>query len=238
MDFEDHRKKVKLEEDENANPDMDITSKVCFVVLAKDAGENEAKKRKDRKRMQEKNYDYHEELFRKMYSDKTSKTPNKKKRYDKFSPNNNEDDIYNIILNAAKNITTNKEEEYSNGRMDDHQNFYSYSRYTKNKIKAMNLKPIIRRESDLISLVKRDVENGKLIFETKEGSELQDIVLSDARLGKRPFQDVDFSGLATEFDFGESVANKTEEELADLFIGRIKASVAEMKPQLFTAAKH
>ena len=122
-----------------------------------------------------------------MYSDKTSKTPNKKKRYDKFSPNNNEDDIYNIILNAAKNITTNKEEEYSNGnstnghksnfvlgRMDDHQNFYSYSRYTKNKIKAMNLKPIIRRESDLISLVKRDVENGKLIFETKEGSDLQD----------------------------------------------------------------
>jgi hypothetical protein len=61
LDFEDHRKKVKLEEDENANPDMDITSKVCFVVLAKgtfrplkiiDAGENEAKKRKDRKRMQ------------------------------------------------------------------------------------------------------------------------------------------------------------------------------------------
>ena len=49
---------------------------------------------------------------------------------------------------------------------------------------------------------------------------------------------MDFSGLATEFDFGESVANKTEEELADLFIGRIKASVAEMKPQLFTAAKH
>jgi hypothetical protein len=58
------------------------------------------------------------------------------------------------------------------------------------------------------------------------------------RLGKRPFQGVDFSGLATEFDFGESVANKTEEELADLFISRIKASVAEMKPQLFTATKH
>lgn len=217
---------------------MDITSKVCFVVLAKDSGENEAKKRKDRKRMQEKNYDYHEELFRKMYSDKTSRTPNKKKRYDKFSPNNNEDDIYNIILNAAKNITTNPEEEFSNGRVDDHQNFYSYSRYTKNKIKAMNLKPTIRRESDMIKEVKRDTENGKLIFEAKEGSDLQDIVLSDARLGKRPFQDVDFTTLAGEFDFGESVANKSHEELTDLFIERIKQSVGEMKPQLFTASKY
>jgi hypothetical protein len=38
----------------------------------------------------------------------------------------------------------------------------------------MNLKPIIRRDSDLIKEVKRDVENQKLVFETKEGSELQD----------------------------------------------------------------
>lgn len=50
-----------------------------------------------------------------MYSDKTSRTPKKKKRNDKYSPNNNEDDIYNIILNAAKNIETNNSDDFSNG---------------------------------------------------------------------------------------------------------------------------
>ena len=83
LKFEDERKKIKLEEDEQIQYDgeIDLTSRVCFVVLAKDSeGSGEKKRMKEKKGIDI----YSEKVagLQKIYSDKNSKYSKNKKRND------------------------------------------------------------------------------------------------------------------------------------------------------------
>ena len=141
-------------------------------------------------------------------------------RNDRIMPCNNEDDIYNIILNAAKNIETNNSDELGNNSIDDYQNFYSYSRYTKNKIKGMTSKTLMKRDSEAIKEVRKNA--GKIILHPHEDAQISDIHMNDVRLGKKC--DTDYFNLVKEFDIGDYNA-KNNDELTDIFLKRVKQSV-------------
>lgn len=57
--------------------------------------------------------------------------------------------------------------------------------------------------------------------------------MNDERLGKRAHFDEDYAQLIGEFDIAEEDENRTNEEIKELFIQRVRQSVSEMKTPLF-----